>query len=141
MYHINPTFVHVDKDMAEIRAVKEVWDPKVQLCWWHLRKAVRERFTFTPLGKANAAEIEESIDSGGEELVNDTRSSPPPPTFAILERLFCAHPLIPGYSALDPLSIHHWAVKQTYGFFQEHDLRELWAYLWENRYQADRCHT
>ena len=78
VYHINPKFVHVDKDMAEIHAVKDVWDPKVQLRWWHLRKAVREQLknmklsttpykptqanaefpfidiTFAPLGKADA---------------------------------------------------------------------------------------
>lgn len=49
VYGIHPTFVHVDKDMAEINAVKEVWNPKIQLCWWHLRKAVRERLKKTKL--------------------------------------------------------------------------------------------
>ena len=43
IYSIHPTFVHVDKDMAEINTVREVCDPKIQLCWWHLKKAVRER--------------------------------------------------------------------------------------------------
>ena len=41
-YNIHPTFVHIDKDMVEINAVKEVWNLKIQLCWWHLKKAVRE---------------------------------------------------------------------------------------------------
>jgi len=88
--------------MAEIYAVKEVWDPKVQLCWWHLRKAVRERLkntklsttpykptqantefpfidiTFTPLGRADAIETKGLIDSDDEELPSNTRSSPIP---------------------------------------------------------------
>ena len=100
VYHINPTFVHVDKDMAEIYAVKEVWNPKVQLCWWHLRKAVRERLkntklsttpykpaqanaefpfidtAFAPLGKADAIETEGLIDIDDEELASNSRRSP-----------------------------------------------------------------
>lgn len=43
-YKINPRFIHSDKDIAEIQAGKLVWgDAKHQLCWWHLRKAIRER--------------------------------------------------------------------------------------------------
>ena len=151
--------------MAKIYVVKEVWDPKVQLCWWHLRKAVREQLkntklsttpykptqanaefpfidiTFTPLGKADAIETEGLIDSDDEELPSNTRISPipsPPRQFCppdlrgvvieLIEKHFCAHPLIPGYSAPDPLLIHRWAVKQIYEFCRDHDLRELWAY-------------
>ncbi|KAG6838636.1 hypothetical protein C0991_010048, partial [Blastosporella zonata] len=43
-YDINPTFVHVDKDMAEISMTQQVWrSAKISLCWWHLRRAVRTR--------------------------------------------------------------------------------------------------
>jgi hypothetical protein len=42
-YQVYPVFTHVDKDMAEIGMLRQVWSAKVQLCWWHLRKAVRER--------------------------------------------------------------------------------------------------
>ena len=38
-----PVFAHVDKDMAEIGMLQQVWNPKIQLCWWHLRKATKER--------------------------------------------------------------------------------------------------
>ena len=49
--------------MAEIRAARNIWnDAKHQLCWWHLRKAIRERtakskLTTTPYNakRANAA--------------------------------------------------------------------------------------
>ncbi|KAJ7078765.1 hypothetical protein C8R43DRAFT_910298, partial [Mycena crocata] len=36
-------FAHVDKDMAEIGMLKGVWNAKICLCWWHLRRAVRTR--------------------------------------------------------------------------------------------------
>ena len=35
-YGLNPEFVHVDKDMAEIGMVKVVWKAKIALCWWYL---------------------------------------------------------------------------------------------------------
>jgi len=40
-YGVVPKFVHSDKDMAEIGMSQQVWpDVKVQLCWWHIQKAV-----------------------------------------------------------------------------------------------------
>lgn len=42
-YSIMPRFAHTDKDMGEIGMLRDVWDSKIQLCWWHLKKAVRER--------------------------------------------------------------------------------------------------
>jgi hypothetical protein len=35
--------------MAEIGAMKAVWDAKINLCWWHLRRAVRTRLAKTKL--------------------------------------------------------------------------------------------
>ncbi|KAG6881352.1 hypothetical protein C0995_002229 [Termitomyces sp. Mi166 len=40
---VNPSFAHVDKDMAEINTLRHVWKAKISLCWWHLRRAVRTR--------------------------------------------------------------------------------------------------
>lgn len=42
-YGIDPIFTHVDKDMAEIGCLREVWNAKISLCWWHLHRAVRTR--------------------------------------------------------------------------------------------------
>ena len=40
-YGVEATFVHVDKDMAEIAMAKKIWPKaKISLCWWHLRRAV-----------------------------------------------------------------------------------------------------
>jgi hypothetical protein len=43
IYNIQPVFVHVDKDMAEIGTVKEVWNTKISLCWWHLKCTIKTR--------------------------------------------------------------------------------------------------
>src|SRR4051812_41798072 len=48
-YQIRPRFAHTDKDMGEIGMLREVWDPKIQRCWWHLRKAVQERLAKSKL--------------------------------------------------------------------------------------------
>jgi hypothetical protein len=48
-YGVNPEFIHTDKDMGEIGAVKDVWEAKINLCWWHLRRAVRMRLAKTKL--------------------------------------------------------------------------------------------
>lgn len=43
-YRVFPRFVHTDKDMAEVTMAKWVWPhTRTQLCWWHLKKAIRER--------------------------------------------------------------------------------------------------
>jgi hypothetical protein len=56
----------------------------------------------------------------------------------MMERHYCAHPLIPGYAAPYRVSIKHWAVQQMYHFCERNDLREVWAYLWENWYRRGR---
>ena len=56
----------------------------------------------------------------------------------MMEQHFCAHPLIPGYSAPTPEGIKAWSVKQIYEFCILHDLPNLWAYLWENWYRCGR---
>ena len=48
----------------------------------------------------------------------------------------CAHLLIPGYAHPSPEGIQYWAVQQMYNFCVKHDLREVWAYLWENWYRT-----
>ena len=49
-YGVDAEFTHVDKDMAEIGTLKDVWKKaKISLCWWHLRRAVRTRLAKTKL--------------------------------------------------------------------------------------------
>lgn len=320
-YGVTAKFTHVDKDMAEIGMLKDVWDAKISLCWWHLRRAVRTRLkssklnttpydaaranaefsfinvSFVPLGQADATEYEGGIpdispvvpvsqqaqtlelanglritiparqsvpsiardgvalsnwggetagpgDLGGSSSVDNevaaaashspsaetqenarpeaipvgvkTRTGrvtkPPTRNFAdaadatslaramnarvtvtaasktttgrkaaaktvnashdeaatssneneegkegtnqtkrtfcptrfrdpiinMMERHFCAHPLLPGSAHPSAEGIKRWAVTQMYKFCVEHGLREVWAYLWENWYRRSR---
>ncbi|KAJ3542994.1 hypothetical protein NM688_g5915 [Phlebia brevispora] len=259
MYNVNPTFVHLDKDMGEIGMAREVWVAKIQLCWWHLRRAVRTRLAknklstspynpqrahgefpfidiaFTPPGQPDPTEHEGGLDAeaaavsdgpekrsvnalfirlpgsyipnssdgtstfpeeppqhlhaseqcqtDSEEVFSATApragayaAASPSLTIRIpstaeraasatsdshdgapsaaarvfcpeeyrehivdmMERHLCAHPLIPGYSHPSPEGIREWAVREIYNFCVDHDLREVWAYLWENWYRPGR---
>jgi hypothetical protein len=260
-YGVIPVFVHVDKDMAEIGMSKHVWwESKIQLCWWHMRKAVRERLaksklstspynpkrakqeftfidlTFIPPGSADPDEHEGGARAPSpdppdirpprphalilripnpsqppsaldvpdtshptpevlQDAVNTIPADPTMPTVLqpvqpgqeneadkenpklkfripvktsnpvvesghsresgkerrtfcpaehrevivdMMEQHLCAHPLIPGYAHPSPVGIREWAVRQMYEFCHKHDLREAWAYLWENWYRPGR---
>ncbi|TFK57941.1 hypothetical protein BDN72DRAFT_737553, partial [Pluteus cervinus] len=56
----------------------------------------------------------------------------------MMERHYCAHPMIPGYTRPDAASIKRWAVQQMYRFCNQNGLPEVWAYLWENWYRHGR---
>ncbi|KAJ7774147.1 hypothetical protein DFH07DRAFT_988137 [Mycena maculata] len=247
-YGIDAKFTHVDKDMAEIGMLKDVWDAKISLCWWHLRRAVRTRLgigklsttpydpnraraefsfidpAFVPQGQADAGEYEGGIpdiitpvvsasqqpytmvtskglritirpqpltpapvdgvagaasrssasvasksehlrenveDAAGRESedlmgeADESESEPEEeqeeiprrtfcpadsrdPILSMMEKHFCAHPLLPGYAHPSPEGIKRWAVLQMYKFCVEHGLPEVWAYLWENWYRRSR---
>jgi hypothetical protein len=51
---------------------------------------------------------------------------------------FNLHPLFSGPAAPNAHAIHFWAVKDIYRLCEEHDLSELWAYLWTQWYRPDR---
>jgi hypothetical protein len=254
-YKIAPVFAHVDKDMAEIGCLREVWDAKISLCWWHLRRAIRTRLNmgklattpynakrahtefsfidelFAPRGKKTDSEdyeggLPEASTSAPNPLGNisnklrikiplhlsNPTSTPPaklaksasadkeniptytethartgngmtiripatrglPATQTVschdsdkdisddeedgtgpsqhtfcpavyrdsiiekIERHYCAHVLIPGYAQPTAAGIKRWAVQQMYNFCVKHELREVWAYLWENWYRKGR---
>jgi MULE transposase domain len=41
---IDPEFIFLDKDSAEISSARDVWPAaKLQLCWWHIIRAVDKR--------------------------------------------------------------------------------------------------
>lgn len=41
---LNPTFFGTDKDRSEIFAIKQVWpETTVQLCYWHVKRAIRSK--------------------------------------------------------------------------------------------------
>ncbi|KAJ7220474.1 hypothetical protein GGX14DRAFT_674827 [Mycena pura] len=218
-YGIDAKFTHVDKDMAEIKMLKDVWDAKISLCWWHLRQSVRRRarahaefsfidVAFIPAEQADGGEYEGGIPETVTPVVPASRPQTitmanglviriparPPPASAspntaaaaasttrsetertpedpradlgrvltsiegtekktrctfcppryhdaivnMMEKHYCAHPLLPGYAPPNPDGIKCWAVSQMYKFCVDHGLREVWAYLWENWYRRSR---
>jgi hypothetical protein len=56
----------------------------------------------------------------------------------LIERHYCAHPMIPGNARPDVASIRWRAVEDMYTFCVRNSLRELWAYLWANWYRPAR---
>ncbi|KAF7300749.1 SWIM-type domain-containing protein [Mycena kentingensis (nom. inval.)] len=48
-YDLHPEFVHVDKDLGEINALKAVFKPKISICWWHVNDAVGKRIKLTKM--------------------------------------------------------------------------------------------
>ncbi|KAJ7757209.1 hypothetical protein DFH07DRAFT_742226, partial [Mycena maculata] len=233
-YGVDAKFAHVDKDMAEIKMLKNVWKAKISLCWWHLRHVVRTRlssaklattpydpgrahieFSFTnvafvPRSQDDAGEYEGGVHdavnpdvppsqqpqrmtlpnvapnsaratgpnsaratapnsvqatatvasgaaaamsakasapgntgavSGEEEVDEHTRRTFCPavyrePILTMMEKHYCTHPLLPGHAHPSPEGIKRWAITQMYKFCVENDLREVWAYLWENWYRS-----
>lgn len=83
-----------------------------------------------------------------EDVSDEETSTNPQHTFCpqlyrdkiitMMERHYCAHPLIPGYAAPSRDGIRRWAVQQMYSFCQKNELPEVWAYLWENWYRKGR---
>jgi hypothetical protein len=51
------------------------------------------------------------------------------PIISMMEKHYCAHPLLPGYAVLTREGIRYWAVLQIYKFCVEHGLPEVWACL------------
>lgn len=56
------------------------------------------------------------------------------PIINMLEHHYCTYLLIPCYSHPTPAGIQEW--EQMYNYCMEHDLQEVWAYLWENWYHS-----
>lgn len=83
-----------------------------------------------------------SEDEGGVEETKTRRTFCPAafrePIVTMMEKHYCAHPLLPGYAHPSPEGIKRWAVTQMYKFCVKHGLPEVWAYLWENWYRSSR---
>jgi hypothetical protein len=83
-----------------------------------------------------------SEDEGGKGKKNSRHTFCPSiyrePILTMMEKHYCAHPLLPGYAHPSDEGIKRWAVSQMYKFCVEHGLHEVWAYLWENWYRKSR---
>jgi hypothetical protein len=95
-----------------------------------------------PPAAARPKETDLEVSESEAEDRNTRRTFCPPenrlPILDMMETHYCAHPLIPGYSHPSPAGIKYWAVKEMYEYCHSNDLREVWAYLWENWYREGR---
>ena len=58
MFEIQPDFVHLDKDFAEIGAAKNVWPGiKVLICMWHAKRELRSERVVGALRKVSGCSI------------------------------------------------------------------------------------
>lgn len=101
-----------------------------------------QREAESPPGSTQQAAGEDSVIEDDSDDKRSRRTFCPPEyrqsVVDMLERHYCAHPIIPGYAAPNPVAIKRWAVQQMYAFCVKNELPELWAYLWENWYRKGR---
>lgn len=160
---INPRFVHIDKDMSEINAIRDVWpDVKIQLCLWHVKRALKKKLSskkcpkisqYNPQLASQAfsfidQEFVPVVDEGAAHAVDPEEVSSKHRNFtfcpmehreAITEMIvnnFHQHSTIPSSDGIlySDLEIRTAAVKKMYEFCVTYDLRWVWCYLWENWY-------
>ncbi|KAJ7101717.1 hypothetical protein C8R44DRAFT_887916 [Mycena epipterygia] len=107
-------------------------------------KVAKARKATTNVNEANVDEAASSRSEDEEEEGKQrTRRTFCParyrePIINMMEKHYCAHPLLPGYAVPTREGIRYWAVLQMYKFCVEHGLPEVWAYLWENWYRKSR---
>jgi len=155
----SPDFFLTDKDLSQINAAYQVWPSiKIQLCLWHLKRAVAKRLADSSVSKINTYNAElakESVNfidldfhpfpknhnTGVRSSNNcDMRFCPKELRETIVEKMayhFHLHPLIPNDANQYLMDNEIWllSVHEMYEFCVQHDLKNVWAYLWMNWYQ------
>ena len=153
----SPEFL-TDKDWAQINTARQTWPTtKIQLCYWHLRRAVKKRLADssvnTNIYDAEYANREVNfIDVNFHPFPRDQstgiRSSqncdvcfcPRELRETILEIIsyhFHLHPLLPNDNNQYLTENEIWllSVREMYGFCVTNDLKNVWAYMWMNWYE------
>ena len=153
---LRPDFFLTDKDWAQINAASRVWpSTKIQLCLWHVKRAIGKRLADSSISKRNnynaaAAKADaDFIDVNFHPFVRDDIRSEVncDPQFCpkefrdtildIIVYHFHLHPMIPNdqnqYITAD--EIWFTSVREMYQFCVQKDLRNVWAYMWTNWYQ------
>jgi len=144
----NAEFFLTDKDRAQINAAQQIWPSiKIQLCLWHLKRAVKKRLGDTSIPQRTsynsqcASTLTGFIDLNfhpfatmNEDLSNQWFC---PREFreTILDKItyhFHLHPLIPNDENNFLTSDEIWllSVQEMYDFCVQHDLKYVWAYMW-----------
>ena len=151
----NAEFFLTDKDRAQINTAQQTWPSiKIQLCLWHLKRAVKKRLDNTSIPQRTSYNSQlASIQTGfidpnfhpfattNEDLSNQWFC---PREFreTILDKIayhFHLHPLIPNDENEFLTSDELWLlfVRELYDFCVQHDLKHVWAYMWVNWYKKE----
>ncbi|CAB4426075.1 unnamed protein product [Rhizophagus irregularis] len=124
---LKPDFFITDKDFAQISAARFVWNGiKVQLCLWHIKKAIEARLA----NNKKPQQINYNVFCPKEMR---------PLIWKMMNNHLHKHPLIPTIDGqfLSSASIWKMAVEEIYNFCKQNSLPWLWAYLWNEWYNAD----
>lgn len=153
----NIQFFLTDKDFAQISAAQHTWpNVKIQICLWHIKKALKKRFAdntqpkITTYSSNSAHEIFDFVDVNFYPIIttNEKKSKKDfyfcpqalrSKIIEILEIHMHWHPLIPNINGyyLSAEEIWREAVYEMYEFCFANNLRNVWAYLWTNWYRKE----
>lgn len=153
----NLTYFITDKDFAQISAAQYVWpNVKIQICLWHIKKALKRRLADNTLPKS--VTYSSYIAHETFDFINIEFHPPLPSTLNISRRnfTFCPkdlrqtvidllekhlhyHPLIPNANGQFLTSEEIWtnSVGEMYQLCFNNNLQYVWAYLWINWYQKE----
>jgi hypothetical protein len=141
-----PDFILTDKDFAQINAAYFTWKGiKVQLCKWHMKKAIMTRLTsnksprnssFNPLSELGIRFPFNNITQAQKFCPKEHRDT----IWKMMEKHFHQHSLIPTSSGqfLTKSAIQETAIQEMYNFCKKNSLISLWCYLWSEWYNDKR---
>src|SRR5437763_7536745 len=125
-----PGFILTDKDFAQINAAYFTWKGvKVQLCKWHMKKAIMSRLTsnksprnssFNPLSELGIRFPFNNITQAQKFCSKEHRDT----IWKMMEKHFHQHSLIPTSNGqyLTKLAIRENAIQEMYNFCKENSL-------------------
>jgi hypothetical protein len=143
---IHPQFLLTDKDFAQINAARFTWkDIKIQLCKWHIKRAVMARLgsnkaprnsSFNPLSELGARFPFNGITQAPKFCPKELRQK----VWDIMGKHLHQHPLIPTSDGqfLTKTTIQETAIQEMYSFCKQNSLISLWCYLWGEWYTDQR---
>ena len=152
MRNLEPEFFLTDKDFAQISAARFVWkNVKIQLCLWHIKKAVETRLGNNKKPQqinydgVAAQQLFPFIDplfrpTLSQDKIHFCPKEFRPLVWELMKKHLHQHSLIPTTEGQFLSSTLIWtiAVQEIYNFCQQHSLSLLWVYLWNEWYSPER---
>ena len=143
---LQPEFLLTNKDFSQINAARFTWkEIKIQLCKWHIKKAVITRLTsnkiprkssFNPLSEFGVRFPFNNITPSNRFCPKEYHQT----VWNIMEKHLHQHTLIPTPDGLYLTSteIREAAIQEMYEFCKKNSLVSLWSYLWTEWYSDKR---